>query len=93
MKLRNYKKHGLKKYVDPDTNMKVSEVKTLSFLRNRQSNNWIRLHLLNRRFKKACRWADCIIVPDEQTAFDVRRYYFIPKSKIVILPQTRESQH
>lgn len=60
-------------------------VDSLSFLADRSLRiSWCQRHKLNRSCKKACRQADIIHVPDAGVAFDVERYYFIPRSKIFI---------
>lgn len=75
----------MKKYRDKKSGMRVVEVQDLSFLSDRNHRyGWIRRHYFNLRHKRACRKADIIITPDDQTAFDVSRYYFIPKSRITI---------
>lgn len=76
----------MKKYRDKLSGKRIVEVRDLSFLRERQHRyGWIRRHYHSFRYKRACRRADVIVVPDDQTAFDVSRYYFIPKSKIRVV--------
>lgn len=71
-------------YVDETTGRRVAEVNDLSFLSNWYGHSWLRRHRLSRRNRKACKKADIIIVPDNETAAAVVRYYFVSKDKIVI---------
>lgn len=71
-------------YVDETTGRRVAEVNDLSFLSSWSGHSWIRRHRLSRRNRKACKKADIIIVPDNETAAAVVRYYFVSKDKIVI---------
>lgn len=71
------------RYIDKETGKRVVRISDMSFLRSRKVKmSWFSRHRLNRKYKKACRKADLIIVPDEHVAFDVHRFYFIPNDKI-----------
>ena len=77
----------MKKYIDMSTGQNVVEVDSLSYLSDRDHHyNWFQRHYHHHRLRIALKKADIVIVNDSQTAFDVVRYYFIPKEKIVIRP-------
>lgn len=63
----------------------VAVVDSLSFLADSSLKiSWLQRHRLNSQYRKACRMADVIVTPDKTVAFDVERYYFIPKERIYI---------
>ena len=74
----------LKKYRNKQTGQRVIEVEDLSFLFDRNRFNWISRHFYNYRHKKACKKADKVIVPNEQLAYELTKYYFVPKYKIFL---------
>lgn len=79
----------MKKYTDKE-GRKVVEVSDLSYLTDRDHPyNWFQRHYHHHRLRIALKKADLVIVPDDKTAFDVSRFYFIPKDRIIILPQTQ----
>lgn len=64
---------------------RVVEINDLTFISNRNHRlGWLRLHLMHFRIKFALSRADKVIVPSEQVAYDVSRYYFFPKDRIYI---------
>lgn len=72
---------------------KVAPVEDLSFLSQRHHRyNWLQRHYYNIRYKRACRKADYVIVNNDDVANDVVKYYFIPRSKIVIR-RSRDKRH
>lgn len=74
----------MKKYTDKE-GRKVIEVEDLSYLTDRDHHyNWFQRHYHHHRLRLALKKADIVIVPDQNTATDVRRFYFIPKDKIII---------
>ena len=73
--MRCYKENG----------KRIVEVDDLSFISDRSHKlGWLRLHLAHFRIKFALSRADIVIVPDEEVARDVSRYYFFPKEQIRI---------
>ena len=74
----------MKKYTDKDGH-KVIEVEDLSYLTDRDHPyNWFQRHFHHHRLRVAIKDADIIIAPDQKTAIDITRFYFIPKDKIII---------
>ena len=74
----------MKKYTDKE-GRKVVEVEDLSYLTDRNHPyNWFQRHFHHHRLRIAIKKADLIISPDQKTATDIRRFYFIPKDKIII---------
>ena len=64
---------------------RVIEVNDLSYLKERDHRyNWFQRHWRHHRIRISIKKADIVVVPDPETAFDVGRFYFIPKEKIVI---------
>ncbi len=78
-------KPKIKKYKDRETGKRIVEINDLSFLMDRNRRyNWFQRHFQNRRCKRACKKADEILALDNDLAFDLMRYYFIPKYKIKV---------
>ena len=74
----------MKRYRDKD-GFKVLEVGDLSFLRDREHPyNWFQRHYHHFALKIALRWADKVVVSDHSVATDLVRYYFVPKTRIVL---------
>ena len=74
----------MKKHTDEE-GRKVIEVEDLSYLTDRNHPyNWLQRHYHHHRLRIAIKKANIVIVPDQKTATDVRRFYFIPKDKIII---------
>ena len=79
----------MRRYLVKISGKKVAHVEDLSFLSDREHRyNWLQRHYFNIRDKRACRKADSIIVSDQSVADDIVRYYFIPRSKIIIRQST-----
>ena len=78
-RFRKYRQNG-KRYV---------EVNDLSFLYEREGFSWCSRHFSSVRCKRACLKADCIIVHSDKLAAEVVRYYFIPKSRIKVVPRSQ----
>lgn len=91
----------MRKYKSIDK-QRIVEIDDLSFLRERKHRyGWIRRHYHHFRHKRAFRKADIIIAEDESVALDVVRYYFVPKTKVLLrkasaskpAPQSPGSRH
>lgn len=79
----------MRHYIVKISGSKVAQIDDLSFLSDRNHRyNWLQRHYYNIRFKRACRKADIILACNKNVANDIAKYYFIPRSKIVI----RQSQ-
>lgn len=65
----------------------VVTIHDLIFLFFPHTYSWIDRHLLNLKFRSACRRADRIIAVSRCTARDIVKYYFTPKSKISVAYQ------
>ena len=75
----------MKKYKDKKSGMRLVEVDDLSFISDRNHRyGWFRLHYKHHRLRFALKRADKVLVADHQVARDVVKYYFVPKSKIII---------
>lgn len=73
--MKSYRENGIR----------VVEIDDLSFISNRSHElGWLGLHWRHFRIKFALSRADKVIVPSEQVAYDVSRYYFFPKDRIYI---------
>ena len=73
----------MKKYRE-NNGKQVVEIDDLSFLKEHDHRyNWFQRHWRHHRIRLAVRKADIVIVPDQETAIDAARYYFIPKEKII----------
>ena len=94
--IRIFKIHSamirLKKYRNKKTGQRVIELEDLSFLFDRNRFNWLSRHFYNYRCKKACRKADKILVPNEQLAYEVTKYYFVPKYKIYLNSVSKQTK-
>lgn len=73
----------MKKYRNED-GKKVVEVDSLAFLYQRYGYSWLKRHILNRRHKRALKRADIITAPDTEVAYEIEKYYFIPKESVRI---------
>ena len=81
----------MKAYRDEHTGKFVVEVGDISYLKERNHKyNWFQVHWNHHRLRYYLKKADVIIVKDAETAFDVFRYYFIPKDRITVVPQNQE---
>ena len=73
----------MRKYIDSQTGEKIVEISDISFLENRNHPyNWLQRHYYHFRLKIWLRNVDWVLVSDDRTAFNVSRYYFVPKDKI-----------
>lgn len=73
----------MRRYRDSVTGKMVVEVSDLDFLKNpSHPYTWLRRHFLHHWLKWALRHSDRIVVSDEPTAFDMHRFYFIPRERI-----------
>ena len=76
---------------------RVVEIDDLSFISNRNHKlGWLGLHLTHFRIKLALSRADKVFVPNENVAWDVFRYYFFPKDRILLVATGKpysESSH
>lgn len=73
----------MKEYRD-DIGRRVLQIESLAFLYQRDGYNWLQRHWLNIRHKIAIRRAEIIMVPDPQTAYELEKYYFVPRETIVV---------
>lgn len=85
--MKSYKENG----------KNVVEIEDLSFISDRGHKlGWFGLHFTHFRIKYALSRADSVVVPTEDVAWDVFRYYFFPKERIFVtsigLPYS-ESSH
>ena len=75
----------MRRYVEQATGETVVEVRDLSFLTDpSHPDGWLRRHFLHHWLKWALRHSDRIIASDDQTAFNIHRFYFIPLERIRI---------
>jgi hypothetical protein len=75
----------MRRYADSQTGETVIEVSDLSFLKNPSHPfGWFRRHFLHHWLKWALRHSDRIVAADEETAFDIHRFYFISRERINI---------
>lgn len=76
----------MRRYID-NNGKKVVEIDDLSYLKDRDHHyNWFQRHWRHHRIRLAVKNADIVVVPDQDTAIDAARYYFIPKERILISP-------
>lgn len=73
----------MKKYKDNE-GRRVVEVDSLAFLYERYGYSWLKRHIMNRRHKRALKRADVITAPDAEVAYEIEKYYFIPKETVHI---------
>ncbi len=73
----------MKKYKNSE-GKRVVEVDSLAFLYQRYGYSWLRRHILNRRHKRALKHSDIIEAPDAEVAYEIEKYYFIPKERVKI---------
>ena len=61
------------------------EVNDLSFIKDRDHRyGWVKRHYRHFRLRRALRKAKSIVAADPDVAFDISRYYFIPKDRITV---------
>jgi hypothetical protein len=74
----------MKKYRDKD-GKRVVEVSDLSYLTDRNHRyNWFQRHYHHHRLRRALKKAVRIVAADKTVAYDIHRFYFIPKEIIDI---------
>lgn len=72
----------MKKYHD-NQGKRVVEVSDLSYLTDRNHRyNWLQRHYHHHRLRRALKKAVKIVAADKTVAYDIHRFYFIPKEKI-----------
>lgn len=75
----------MRRYIDDSSGLCIVEVDDLSYLSDRDHPyNWFQRHFHHHRLRLALKKADNIIVPDENVATDLVRYYFVSKDRIII---------
>ena len=75
----------MRRYTDSLTGDTVIQVNDLSFLKNpSHPYGWFRRHFLHHWLKWALKHSDRIVAADEDTAFDIHRFYFIPHENIQV---------
>lgn len=76
----------MKRYKDVDSGKMVVEVRDLSFLKNPDHPyGWFHRHFLHCWLKWALNHSDIIRTYDQETAFDIHRFYFITKDRIEVV--------
>ena len=73
----------MKKYRDNE-GRRVVEVDSLAFLYERYGYSWLKRHVLNRRHKRALKRSDFVTAPDAEVAYEIEKYYFIPKEMVIV---------
>lgn len=64
---------------------RVVEVNDLSFLRDRNHRyGWFKRHYRHHKLRRSLKKAEMIIARNPEVAFDIVRYYFIPKDRITL---------
>ena len=81
----------MKEYRDHE-GRRVLQIESLAFLYQREGYGWIQRHWLNIRHKRAIRRADIIMVPDPQTAYELEKYYFVPRETIVVEGKAKNNE-
>ncbi len=79
-----------RRYADPEAGKTVLEITDLQFLKDPAHRyNWFQRHFRHHWLKWALRHSDVIAAADEATAFDIHRFYFVPKERIEVRPDLR----
>ena len=81
----------MKEYRD-DIGRRVLHIESLAFLYQREDYNWLQRHWLSIRHKIAICRADIIMVPDPQTAYELEKYYFVPRETIVVESKAKNNE-
>ena len=77
--------HVIKIYKDIKTGHKIVQIRDLSYISDRNHTlGWFRLHLRHFTIKILLKWADNVHVPDFSVAMDLVKYYFYPRTKIIL---------
>lgn len=75
----------IRTYKDFKTGNNVAEIYDLSYISDRNhSLGWWGLHFRHFRTKIVLKWADKVYVPDCDVAIDLVRYYFYPRTNIIV---------
>lgn len=73
------------KNTDYKASKRVVEVNDLSFLRDRNHRyGWFKRHYRHHKLRRCLKKAERIIARNPEVAFDIVRYYFIPKDRIIL---------
>ena len=75
-----------------DIGRRVLHIESIAFLYQREGYNWLQRHWLNIRHKIAICRADIIMVPDPQTAYELEKYYFVPRETIVVESKAKNNE-
>lgn len=64
---------------------RLIEVNDLSFLSDRDHRyGWIRRHYKHHRLRRALKKQKAVIASNPEVAYDLRRFYFLPKERITL---------
>lgn len=73
------------KIADYTISKRQIEVNDLSFLSDRDHRyGWIRRHYKHHRLRRALKKQRTVIASNPEVAYDLRRFYFLPKERITL---------
>ena len=73
------------KIADYTISKRLIEVNDLSFLSDRDHRyGWIRRHYKHHRLRRALKKQKAVIASNPEVAYDLRRFYFLPKERITL---------
>lgn len=73
------------KISDYTISKRLIEVNDLSFLSDRDHRyGWIRRHYKHHRLRRALKKQKAVIASNPEVAYDLRRFYFLPKERITL---------
>lgn len=73
------------KISDYTISKRLIEVNDLSFLSDRDHRyGWIRRHYKHHRLRRALKKQKAVIASNPGVAYDLRRFYFLPKERITL---------
>lgn len=73
------------KIADYTISKRLIEVNDLSFLSDRDHRyGWIRRHYKHHRLRRALKMQRTVIASNPEVAYDLRRFYFLPKERITL---------
>lgn len=73
------------KISDYTISKRLIEVNDLSFLSDRDHRyGWIRRHYKHHRLRRALKMQRTVIASNPEVAYDLRRFYFLPKERITL---------
>lgn len=73
------------KISDYTISKRLIEVNDLSFLSDRDHRyGWIRRHYKHHRLRRALKKQKAVIALNPEVAYDLRRFYFLPKERITL---------